>query len=312
MATLDGLLGGLAGAPVLVLGLTYREGVKELAYSRAIPLIAALAAAGAEVWAWDPLLDAAEIGGARRPPLDVGHRGPLPGGRHPDRRPPLRRPRPGLVPGAPRRLRRPEQPARARPAGGRGLRRRRRPGRDAPPARRVAPPAWTTRAHRQRRRNAAPAHQGSRAAAGAARPARRGVRRHGPALGRGDGRDVLRGARPSAARPRPRRGRRGARRADRPDARRARADPGGGAARRRPRLRRHELDPGRRARRGEARDPGRARRGRPAELRPAHARGDQPGRGRPPGDMVLRADADRRGEPRAPRGSPAASSRSAT
>ena len=60
VATLDGLLGGLAGAPVLVLGLTYREGVKELAYSRAIPLLAALAAAGAEVWAWDPLLDAAE------------------------------------------------------------------------------------------------------------------------------------------------------------------------------------------------------------------------------------------------------------
>ena len=29
-------VGGLAGAPVLVLGVTYREGVKELAYSRAI------------------------------------------------------------------------------------------------------------------------------------------------------------------------------------------------------------------------------------------------------------------------------------
>ena len=32
-------LGGLRDVPVLVLGLTYREGVKELAYSRAIPLI---------------------------------------------------------------------------------------------------------------------------------------------------------------------------------------------------------------------------------------------------------------------------------
>ena len=41
VATIGGLLGGLAGAPVLVLGITYREGVKELAYSRAIPLIAA-------------------------------------------------------------------------------------------------------------------------------------------------------------------------------------------------------------------------------------------------------------------------------
>lgn len=49
-------LGGLAGAPVLVLGLTYREGVKELAYSRAIPLIEALRVAGARVLAHDPLL----------------------------------------------------------------------------------------------------------------------------------------------------------------------------------------------------------------------------------------------------------------
>ena len=32
-------LGGLDGVPVLVLGLTYREGVHELAYSRALPLI---------------------------------------------------------------------------------------------------------------------------------------------------------------------------------------------------------------------------------------------------------------------------------
>lgn len=57
---LGGLLGGLAGAPVLVLGLTYREGVKELAYSRAIPLIAALRAAGADVHAYDPLMDPSE------------------------------------------------------------------------------------------------------------------------------------------------------------------------------------------------------------------------------------------------------------
>ena len=32
-------LGGLEGVPILVLGLTYRHGVKELAYSRALPLI---------------------------------------------------------------------------------------------------------------------------------------------------------------------------------------------------------------------------------------------------------------------------------
>lgn len=55
------LLGGLRGAPVLVLGVTYREGVRELAYSRAIPLIDGLRAAGADVAAHDPLLTPAEI-----------------------------------------------------------------------------------------------------------------------------------------------------------------------------------------------------------------------------------------------------------
>jgi UDP-N-acetyl-D-mannosaminuronic acid dehydrogenase len=46
---------------VLVLGLTYREGVKELAYSRAIPLIDGLTRAGARISAWDPLLRAEEV-----------------------------------------------------------------------------------------------------------------------------------------------------------------------------------------------------------------------------------------------------------
>jgi nucleotide sugar dehydrogenase len=54
-------LGGLAGEAVLVLGLTYRDGVKELAYSRALPLIERLRAAGASVSAYDPLLDDAEV-----------------------------------------------------------------------------------------------------------------------------------------------------------------------------------------------------------------------------------------------------------
>jgi nucleotide sugar dehydrogenase len=52
--------GSLTGADVLVLGLTYRDGVKEMAYSRAIPLIEALAARGARVLAYDPLLDPEE------------------------------------------------------------------------------------------------------------------------------------------------------------------------------------------------------------------------------------------------------------
>ena len=42
-------LGGLAGVPILVLGLTYRHGVKELAYSRALPLIERLTHQGAVV-----------------------------------------------------------------------------------------------------------------------------------------------------------------------------------------------------------------------------------------------------------------------
>ena len=57
----DALGGTLAGQPILVLGVTYRHGVKELAYSRAIPLIEALRAAGARVLAYDPLLADDEI-----------------------------------------------------------------------------------------------------------------------------------------------------------------------------------------------------------------------------------------------------------
>ena len=59
--TLEALLGGLDETPILVLGLTYREGVKELAYSRALPLIERLSFHGAEVWAYDPLLGTEDI-----------------------------------------------------------------------------------------------------------------------------------------------------------------------------------------------------------------------------------------------------------
>ena len=52
---------GIRELPVLVLGLTYREGVKELAYSRGVELIARLSSAQARVSAWDPLLSPAEI-----------------------------------------------------------------------------------------------------------------------------------------------------------------------------------------------------------------------------------------------------------
>ncbi len=59
--TLQGSLGALDGLPILVLGLTYRDGVKEMAYSRAIPLIERLTLAGAIVSAYDPLLSDEEI-----------------------------------------------------------------------------------------------------------------------------------------------------------------------------------------------------------------------------------------------------------
>jgi nucleotide sugar dehydrogenase len=49
-------LGSLDGVTVLVLGLTYRHGVRELAYSRALPLIDRLRFHGAIVAAHDPLL----------------------------------------------------------------------------------------------------------------------------------------------------------------------------------------------------------------------------------------------------------------
>jgi nucleotide sugar dehydrogenase len=77
LAILDPLVGGLAGAPVLVLGVTYREGVKELAYSRGTALIAALGAAGALISAFDPLLSDAEIAALGAEPWHWGEHGPF-------------------------------------------------------------------------------------------------------------------------------------------------------------------------------------------------------------------------------------------
>ena len=56
------VLGTFVGQKVLVLGLTYRHGVKELAYSRALPLISGLRERGAVPLAFDPLLTDEEIG----------------------------------------------------------------------------------------------------------------------------------------------------------------------------------------------------------------------------------------------------------
>jgi nucleotide sugar dehydrogenase len=70
-------LGGLEGVPVLVLGLTYREGVHELAYSRALPLIERLTFHGAKVSAYDPLLTPAEIERCAATPYTWGAGGPF-------------------------------------------------------------------------------------------------------------------------------------------------------------------------------------------------------------------------------------------
>ncbi len=67
---------GLGGADVLVLGLTYRHGVKELAYSRGVALVGALAAAGARVLAYDPLLTEEEVRGVGAEPWTWGSSAP--------------------------------------------------------------------------------------------------------------------------------------------------------------------------------------------------------------------------------------------
>ena len=72
VATLARELNGLRGAEVLVLGLTYREGVRELAYSRGVALVVRLAREGAKVEAYDPLLTADEIIGVGATPWTWG------------------------------------------------------------------------------------------------------------------------------------------------------------------------------------------------------------------------------------------------
>jgi nucleotide sugar dehydrogenase len=69
--------GGLDGVPVLVLGLTYRHGVRELAYSRALPLIERLGHQGAIVSAYDPLLSAEDTARCCASPWTWGETGPF-------------------------------------------------------------------------------------------------------------------------------------------------------------------------------------------------------------------------------------------
>jgi nucleotide sugar dehydrogenase len=65
-------LGSLRSQDVLVLGLTYRDGVHELAYSRGVALVKELRATGAIVWACDPLLSPEEIQRCGAQPYEWG------------------------------------------------------------------------------------------------------------------------------------------------------------------------------------------------------------------------------------------------
>jgi nucleotide sugar dehydrogenase len=58
---LEGAHGSLSGERVVVLGASYRGGVKETAFSGVFPTVAALAARGAEVLVHDPMYDDAEL-----------------------------------------------------------------------------------------------------------------------------------------------------------------------------------------------------------------------------------------------------------
>jgi UDP-N-acetyl-D-mannosaminuronate dehydrogenase len=71
---LEQTLAGLSGTRVLVLGMSYRPGVKEMAYSPALTLVRELERRGATVAAHDPLFSPEELTRAQVRPtsLDAG------------------------------------------------------------------------------------------------------------------------------------------------------------------------------------------------------------------------------------------------
>jgi nucleotide sugar dehydrogenase len=75
--SIQATLGGLEGASILVLGLTYRAGVRDLNHSRGMPLVERLAFHGARVSAWDPMLDTEEIARSGATPWRWGEPGPF-------------------------------------------------------------------------------------------------------------------------------------------------------------------------------------------------------------------------------------------
>jgi nucleotide sugar dehydrogenase len=71
LAWLEESLGGLSGKRVLVLGLSYRENVKELSFSTALVVIDQLRRAGAIVMAHDPHFTASELAGLEVEVVDL-------------------------------------------------------------------------------------------------------------------------------------------------------------------------------------------------------------------------------------------------
>jgi nucleotide sugar dehydrogenase len=75
--SLAAALGGLKGRRVLVLGASYREDVKEIAFSTAIPLVEGLHRRGAVVLVHDPLFEPRELAALEAEIADLEGDGPL-------------------------------------------------------------------------------------------------------------------------------------------------------------------------------------------------------------------------------------------
>ena len=71
LAAIAGALGGLQGKRILVLGASYRENVKELAFSTAISLVEQLHNEGARVMLADPLFDGSELASLEAEVVDL-------------------------------------------------------------------------------------------------------------------------------------------------------------------------------------------------------------------------------------------------
>jgi nucleotide sugar dehydrogenase len=78
LESLAAALGGLEGRRVLVLGVSYREDVKELAFTTALPLVEQLHRKGAHVLIHDPLFTPAELAGFEAEIADFESTSPIP------------------------------------------------------------------------------------------------------------------------------------------------------------------------------------------------------------------------------------------